>query len=59
MEEIDHLLNIFKNLMKGLTPPENEVVKLGDIRALSGIQRFPVRIKCVLLACSALEGAIE
>ena len=59
MEEIHHLLNIFKNFMKGLTPPENEVVKLGDVRFLSEVQKFPVRIKCALLAWSALEGAIE
>jgi nitrogen fixation NifU-like protein len=28
---------------------------LGDLRALSGVARYPMRIKCALLPWSALE----
>ena len=32
---------------------------LGSLRALSGVARFPARVKCALLAWNALETAIE
>ncbi|HSJ64279.1 MAG TPA: SUF system NifU family Fe-S cluster assembly protein [Gemmatimonadaceae bacterium] len=32
---------------------------LGDLRALSGVARLPVRVKCALLAFSALEEALK
>ena len=31
---------------------------LGDLRALAGVARLPVRVKCALLAFSALDQAI-
>jgi nitrogen fixation NifU-like protein len=31
---------------------------LGDLRALAGVSRLPVRVKCALLAFSALDEAI-
>lgn len=32
---------------------------LGDLRALQGVSKFPVRIKCALLAFDALQEAIK
>jgi nitrogen fixation protein NifU and related proteins len=32
--------------------------RLGDLRALSGVARLPVRVKCAILAWSALERAL-
>lgn len=32
---------------------------LGDLRALEGVSKFPVRIKCALLAFEALERVLE
>jgi nitrogen fixation NifU-like protein len=32
--------------------------KLGSLRALSGVARFPARVKCALLAWNALESAL-
>lgn len=32
---------------------------LGDLRALAGVSKFPVRIKCALLAFDALQEAIK
>jgi nitrogen fixation protein NifU and related proteins len=34
-------------------------VKLGDLEALSGVQKFPVRIKCATLAWNTLTQAID
>jgi nitrogen fixation protein NifU and related proteins len=32
---------------------------LGDLRALAGVSRFPVRVKCALLGWNALEEALK
>ena len=32
---------------------------LGDLRALAGVARLPVRVKCALLGFSALEEAVQ
>ena len=32
---------------------------LGDLRALAGVARLPIRVKCALLAFSALEQAMK
>jgi nitrogen fixation protein NifU and related proteins len=34
-------------------------VALGDLRALSGVAKFPVRIKCALLPWNALSDAVK
>ena len=51
--------SIFTNMMHGHEPTEKELEKLGDLEALNGIRKFPVRIKCALLAWATLEEAIE
>lgn len=33
--------------------------EIGDIAALSGVRRFPVRIKCATLAWHTMEAALE
>jgi nitrogen fixation NifU-like protein len=32
---------------------------LGDLRALAGVSKFPVRVKCALLGFNALEEALK
>jgi len=32
---------------------------MGDLRALAGVSRFPVRVKCALLGWNALEEALD
>jgi nitrogen fixation NifU-like protein len=32
---------------------------LGDLRALAGVSKFPVRIKCALLGFDALQEALK
>ena len=59
IEEIDALSTLFKSMMGGYSPSEEELARLGELRALSGVLRFPVRIKCALLAWSALDEALE
>ena len=56
-KDIAEIRTRFRDLMLGdLTATTDE--KLGALRALSGVARFPARVKCALLAWNALESAM-
>jgi nitrogen fixation NifU-like protein len=55
VEEAKALIAAFRDLMKGEAPsPE-----LGDLVALQGVAKFPVRIKCATLPWTTLEKGLE
>ncbi len=56
-EEIDAIRKQFRELMLGDSSAADDP-QLGSLRALSGVARFPARVKCALLAWSALESAL-
>ena len=70
VDEARAVIRAFKAMM---TPPDPEheadhdhdhdhdeaQVKLGDLEALSGVQKFPVRIKCATLAWNTLTQAMD
>jgi nitrogen fixation NifU-like protein len=56
-EEIDAIWNQFRGLVLGNAPAADDT-QLGSLRALSGVARFPARVKCALLAWNALESAL-
>ena len=56
-EEIDAIRNQFRELMLGDSSAADDP-QLGSLRALSGVARFPARVKCALLAWNALESAL-
>lgn len=55
-DEIDSIRNQFRDLMLGVSQGDERI--LGSLRALSGVARFPARVKCALLAWNALETAL-
>jgi nitrogen fixation NifU-like protein len=55
-EEVSAIRKQFRELMLG--NPSADDAQLGSLRALSGVARFPARVKCALLAWSALESAL-
>jgi nitrogen fixation protein NifU and related proteins len=68
--EIAELTKAFKSMMsiheeglEGGEPEEAEVppeeLKLGDLEALRGVVKFPVRIKCATLSWNTLAQGIE
>ena len=59
LEEMEALSDLFRRLMKGETLSEDEQQQLGDLTALQGVLKFPIRIKCALLSMSAIEQGIE
>ena len=56
LPEVQRLIDSFKGMMHG---DEVDVEQLGDLEALEGVQKFPVRIKCALLAWTTLEEALK
>ena len=51
------VLAAFKGMMHGEPPPKD--LDMGDLDALQGVQKFPVRVKCALLAWVTLEDALR
>jgi SUF system FeS assembly protein, NifU family len=57
-EEIEAIRHRFRDLIMGDMSAANDK-SLGSLRALSGVSKFPARVKCALLAWNALETALE
>ncbi len=58
LSQAEELAGKFTDMMHG----DEDVARdkqLGDLRALQGVSKFPVRIKCALLAFDALQEAIK
>lgn len=56
LAEADTLRARFRDLMHGDAEASRDKA-LGDLRALSGVAKFPVRVRCAMLAWNALEEA--
>ena len=46
----------FRGMMEGAIDPDEE--ELGDLMALKGVVKYPVRIKCAVLAWDVLQDAL-
>lgn len=57
LEEAKNISQHLKNIMHGKTNGKN--IDIGDLEALVGVKKFPVRIKCALLAWATFEEALE
>jgi nitrogen fixation NifU-like protein len=55
LAEIRALVARFKGMMHG----QDAADELGDLAALQGVRKFPVRIKCATLAWVALEQGLD
>ena len=64
-EQIDELIRKFKVMMtieesdEEIVDPERPGATLGDLEALQGVRKFPVRIKCADLPWITLEQALK
>ncbi|HEV2147201.1 MAG TPA: SUF system NifU family Fe-S cluster assembly protein [Longimicrobiaceae bacterium] len=54
--EADALAERFKEMLHG-DPEAAKDRALGDLRALAGVAKFPVRVRCAMLAWNALHEA--
>lgn len=57
VEEALELAQIFSDMVQGKEIDTD--YDLGDIEALSGVSKFPARIKCATLAWKAMEKAVK
>ena len=57
--EVRTSVDAFRRLLRGEEVSEEERDALGDIEALSGVRKFPVRIKCALLSWVGLDDALK
>lgn len=58
VDEALALSTLFSNMMQG-KDYDDEAFDLGDIESLSGVTKFPARIKCATLAWKALEKGLD
>ncbi len=55
LDEVEALSKSFNDLMTG--GPHSD--RLGELTTLESVRQFPIRIKCALLAWSALDDGVE
>jgi nitrogen fixation NifU-like protein len=56
VEEAERLVAGFRGMMQGTVEPDEE--SFGDLVALRGVVKYPVRIKCAVLAWDVLQEAL-
>jgi nitrogen fixation NifU-like protein len=56
-EQVERLARRFTEMVHGDDAAARDAA-LGDLRALAGVSRLPVRLKCALLAWGALAEAL-
>lgn len=54
--DVRRLIEAVKGMMQG--KEADPAVDLGDVEALEGVRKFPVRVKCALLAWTTLDEAL-
>ena len=57
VDEVRHLIDEFTAMMRGSDEADPE--EMGDLEALIGVRKFPVRIKCATLAWHTLAEALN
>jgi len=56
LDEVKKIANMIKSMLKG--EEISKEIDLGDLEALRGVRKFPVRIKCALLSWTTLIDAV-
>jgi nitrogen fixation protein NifU and related proteins len=57
VEDAEALAGRFRGMMEGKVEPDEET--FGDLIALKGVVKYPVRIKCAVLAWDVLQEALS
>ena len=57
LSETNEMIAGFRGMMEGRVDPDEE--SLGDLIALKGVVKYPVRIKCAVLAWDVLQEALS
>ena len=57
--EVDELFRKFRDMVTGVGTNGFDPLELGELGALSGVSRFPIRVKCATLAWHTMKAALE
>jgi nitrogen fixation NifU-like protein len=57
LEALEDLILSFRGMMAGKTDVDDDA--LGDLAALKGVTKYPVRIKCAVLAWDTLQEGVQ
>ncbi|HUE76256.1 MAG TPA: SUF system NifU family Fe-S cluster assembly protein [Chloroflexota bacterium] len=57
LQDVHAVVAAFKNMMMGDGTVDEDL--LGDLEALQGVKKFPVRVKCATLAWNTLQEALD
>jgi len=57
LPEVRRIAGIVKAMLVGDQLPDD--VNLGDLKALEGVRKFPVRVKCALLSWTTLVDSLQ
>jgi nitrogen fixation protein NifU and related proteins len=57
VEQAEDLAARFRGMMEGKVEPDEDA--FGDLMALKGVVKYPVRIKCAVLAWDVLQEALS
>jgi len=57
LDDVESLILDFRGMMAGKEDVDDE--ELGDLVALKGVVKYPVRIKCAVLAWDTLQEGVE
>jgi nitrogen fixation NifU-like protein len=58
LEEGEKLSGAFREMMRGEELSNDQLNAMGDLEALQGVRKFPIRIKCALLPWAALDDGV-
>jgi len=59
LARFDELFEIVQKALQGDAAAASQLEGLGDIVALSGVSKFPARVKCAMLGWQSLKNAIK
>lgn len=57
LEDLEQLILSFRGMMAGKAEVDDDA--LGDLAALKGVTKYPVRIKCAVLAWDTLQEGVQ
>ena len=59
VEEAERIFDKFRGLIKGQELDDEDLNLLGDLEILSGVSRYPARIKCAVLSWHTFKAALN
>ena len=59
LDEAAEVLDTFKTMMTNKNAADVDAEELGELEALQGVKRYPVRVKCAILPWNVLKEGLD